>query len=706
MMSAPVKKNTFWLASTAASTVDCLCFGTGRFLRSVLMPALVQAGFHPALIQTRGRTMLDYMSQRDSPTYEVDTVLPSGKEQTAEVACYGAYSLGTDETKQAVYQELLPNMKTLSILGVGVTEAGLASSSTPVMHNLYELLQHCRMHFTYDGDNKLCIIDMDNVPNNGQVLQNHMMELAKDDETMRQFLETKVALLDTMVDRITSQREGSNGMVPRCEPVPMKALVILDTDGNLPESILKLPNHLGVVVRSTPHQLQADIALKLRVANGTHTAVAHAMALCKILKTDVLLGSSDGDLIMAYLDSLFQSDILNGASVYGTEETLAAYQDWRGRLCHAHFGLSTFFITQNGAAKGGIRLGPTVASLLQDNQVVSVAMACAFAAILKWLTPCQGSATREGVYRGWLEGSSPQWATMSMTQGEEYADGLRHDLDKGWYEFKCACRVDDGTPVSEWLARLIATGPQQPHMYVNAIRAYLTASDGGNLSANLPGLDVLVQAVTTLYARMVVGDGIMNLLEEMRNNEGPYVNGFATGCSSIVDDASLVHGRPLSFRPNPVPACSKLLQCPVSIDLVESVVVSEVASVQVIDLHTHLLPPSHGSLCSWGIDELLTYVSTALLCGVGMRHDSNDPYFPFLTSIIICSYPIALLGGRILYDGPFIDDTGRLLCQKQTGTGRNYLESPLYRSISRVGSLSWSHYHTANFGLARIYTIT
>jgi hypothetical protein len=27
----------------------------------------------------------------------------------------------------------------------------------------------------------------------------------------------------------------------------------------------------------------------------------------------------------------------------------------------------------------------------------------------------------------------------------------------------------------------------------------------------------------------------------------------------------------------------------------------------VIDLHTHLLPPSHGALCLWGIDELLTY---------------------------------------------------------------------------------------------------
>lgn len=47
---------------------------------------------------------------------------------------------------------------------------------------------------------------------------------------------------------------------------------------------------------------------------------------------------------------------------------------------------------------------------------------------------------------------------------------------------------------------------------------------------------------------------------------------------------------------------------PVIFSTLRSVVASEVASVQVIDVHTHLLPPSHGPLCLWGIDELLTYV--------------------------------------------------------------------------------------------------
>lgn len=600
-MSFPTK----WLA-TSASDIDCLCLGTGRFLRSVLVPALVEAGFHPALVQTRGRSMLEYMLERERPTYEVDTVLTDGNISTEQILCWGAFSLGTSQDKQALLEELLPHMKTPSIIGVGVTEAGLASSSTQVMKNLYELLQHCHTRFSFEN-NKLCVIDMDNVPNNGQVIQSHMLELARDDADIVTFLKQKVAFLDTMVDRITSQREGSNGMVPRCEPTPAKALVILDIHDNLPPAFRKLPKDFGVVVRSTAAQLQGDIALKLRVANGTHTAMAHAMALSTIPKTDIVISPSAGALWMSYVDSLFEQDILVGATpLYGKTETKETYQDWRRRLCHAHFGLSTFFITQNGDAKGGIRLGPTVTSLLLGKERVTVAMAYAFAAILRWLTPCHLGVRPEGVYRGWLDGAISREAAVSTSKGEAYADGLRHDLQEKWYEFRCVCGVH-GRPLAEWLAELTAS-PQQPQSHVEAIRAYLTASDGGNLSSSLLGLDDLVQAVATLYARMVVGDGMTTMLEEMKNGEGVYSNGFATDCRVLIDGASLDHGRPLSFRKSPVPASSKLMQSSVPGEAIPSVVVSEVASAEVIDLHTHLLPPSHGSLCCWGIDELLTYV--------------------------------------------------------------------------------------------------
>jgi len=44
-----------------------------------------------------------------------------------------------------------------------------------------------------------------------------------------------------------------------------------------------------------------------------------------------------------------------------------------------------------------------------------------------------------------------------------------------------------------------------------------------------------------------------------------------------------------------------------TVENVGDAVRSEVADVQVIDVHTHLLPASHGKLMLWGIDELLTY---------------------------------------------------------------------------------------------------
>ena len=44
-----------------------------------------------------------------------------------------------------------------------------------------------------------------------------------------------------------------------------------------------------------------------------------------------------------------------------------------------------------------------------------------------------------------------------------------------------------------------------------------------------------------------------------------------------------------------------------SIDAVDAVVARCVRDVEAIDVHTHLLPPTHGNLLLWGIDELLTY---------------------------------------------------------------------------------------------------
>jgi hypothetical protein len=675
--SAP--SSTHWLAPTTDNNnsyeIDCLCVGTGRFLRSVLIPPLVATQeCHPALIQTRGTNFLEFMALQKDPTYPLDTVLYSGSTETVFVKCFGAFSFGTLAHKDAVYQELIHSstvMKRCNILGVGVTEAGLASPETPVMKDLFELLKVMCEKFndkTWEPpttpNQKLCVINTDNVPQNGDVLRQHMMTMASADNNnnntmIMDYLVHHVAFLNTMVDRITSEREGSKGMIPRCEPIPAKALVLCDPHGDLPPSFSNLGKY-GVVIRTDPLYMDGDIALKLRVANATHTAIAQVMALVQWDNTDRLaaaatVATSDtfstmpstnnsepvdtktqdsvltATVFMAYLDALVKDQIkpsqFPAFANHSEKEAQAAYDDWRPRLIHPHFGLSTFFITQNAAAKGGIRLGPTVKDLLLRNQPITVTMAYAFAVLLRWLTPRDDEMSHKttGIFTGWLAGSCRTAAINSSTTPDDsetvmYADGLCHNFNQGWYEFKCACHVslEDNTDprvLSEVLASTFGSTAHQPSAYSSVIRAYLLSTEGGNLgtaAASKPAFDTFVKAIATLYARMVAGDSLVEMLEEMVEASGVYSpKGMATEFSALVDDIVLQndYGSPLFYRPPPIPMSSQLLMTPVLADEMASVVISEVASTLVIDLHTHLLPPSHGSLCLWGIDELLTYVS-------------------------------------------------------------------------------------------------
>lgn len=437
------------------------------------------------------------------------------------------------------------------MLGVGVTEAGLASKDSQAVKDLYDLL-HLFSDLVKDGiwnaiptGQRICIVNTDNVPNNGDLIRRYMFDVAADtdDTEMKEFLTSHVAFLNSMVDRITSARDGSNGMVPKCEPTPAKALVVLDPHHDLPSAFMKQP---GVVVRTTPEQLEADINLKLRIANGTHTAIAHTLALLQWTTTDVLSSPDPGTFFMRYLDTLVSSQILPATTRNPTmsEDGPAVWQDWRHRLVHPYFGLSSFFITQNGTAKGGIRWGPTVLDMMEIGSlcVPTVSMAFAYAALLRWLTPCDVSSSRssEVVYTGWLDGfDAKKVSQTSLRTGKNtdgvcaYADGLRYCLKEGWYEYKCSM-----TCLPPLLHGCIG---KQPTNCLDAVRAYLVAPEGGNLSSVSahPKLANLEQAIAVLFSRMLAGDGIMNILRELDGTgtgEQSKVQ-FSSPCTSLADGA-------------------------------------------------------------------------------------------------------------------------------------------------------------------------
>ena len=399
-----------------------------------------------------------------------------------------------------------------------------------------------------------------------------------------------------------------------------------DLDGNLPAAFRseELRSKCGVVVRTKEGQLRGDIALKLRVANGTHTAVAHSLALAGLPRTDALApGAARAALPLQYLDALVASQILPGAAAFGPEDARATWADWRARLTHARFGLSTFFIAQNGAAKGGLRLAPTIRDLWRKGREVNGSMALALAAILRYLTPSAAAAAEDakgGVYRGWLESSAEIGDADGGDDGDvTYADGLRYNLRQKWYEFRCACEVrPEGAPGPVPLARaLAAVANGQPCHCEPVVRAYLLASDGGDLAgaaeetpATQGAFDALAAAVAALYARLAAGEACLALLRALAGRPG----GLEVPCPRLADvvPLSACRGdRPLHHREATIPDESPVLGRPVGStrDEVRRVVFAEVAAVKLIDLHTHLLPPSHGeSLCLWGIDELLTYV--------------------------------------------------------------------------------------------------
>lgn len=631
------------LFSTDKTQIDSICIGSGRFLRAVLVPALIASNMKPIIVQTRGTSFMNYCKSRCPPggsfdylTYEVDTVEFDGKTVTQEIKCYGASSLGTQEGKQGV-MNLIQDMNEIKLIGVGVTEAGLANSSTQAVLDLYEILTLIATRILNNQmkcsnpNGKLCVVNTDNVSYNGDTIRKFMMELVakSGNEDLETFFKDMIVFHNSMVDRITSQREGSNGLVPRAEPTPAKALVIEDLGADLPVELLdeNIQKDYGVVVRSQVGQLDADIALKLRVANGTHTAAAHVMALCKLLMTDVL-SSPDGEanhenakLLMKYLDSFFHDQICRGVVVTQSFSATAddaeyVYKDWRARLIHAYFGLSTFFITQNGAAKGGIRIAPTVADLVRSGKQVSCSTIFSLAAILRFFTPAQPGAAKNGVYRGWLDGANRNSVNIDKpTNGNKsatvYADGLSYDLENGWYEFRCGCNIVEDSLFSEEksLPELLGSFPttQQPVYYEKIVSAYLMKEDGGDLSsiANHPctkhAYGTIVKAIASVYARMIAGDGMLDILSGLSLEDS---------CEVLLDGPR-VHDdlRPLKYQKPAISDHSQLLKVSIGDDhaAIRALVYSEVASTTAIDLHTHLLPPTHGALCLYGIDELLTY---------------------------------------------------------------------------------------------------
>jgi mannitol-1-phosphate/altronate dehydrogenase len=550
-----------------SANVQCVTIGSGRFLRAVLIPALKAIGVKSVIAQPRGHSFSDAILRSDSRAYEIDTVQQSGEISTETVEVASAGTLGTAEGRSAFLQ--LPHkLSNLRYVGIGITEGGFHADN-----ELLSLLAQFLEAACQAGHTNISIINTDNVPQNGRALYDLVSKaFEKQQQEMPESISQCCTWHNTMVDRITSHRPGDT-LVPRCEPQPAKALVIEDLKAVLPTSLALVP---GVLIRTKAGQIEKDHALKLRVANGTHTAAAHLLSLSGHGSTTALALQP---YFMEFLSALYDRDIAPGcvADLELTRADIdAVWQDWSRRLQHPSFGLSTLFITQNAYTKLGLRLMPSVNAALANRRLPSEFMTLAVAALLRFITPAQqlnsaGTvADSSAVLFGRMENNLAEGkhSGSQPSNAVEYTAGLTADFDSGVYDFKNS----RGSQLLYKAAAAAASEGTSTAATTALHTAVLACMQEQGLTINSSLAEPFVSAVCTV---LQCSDTVLAQLQELVH--------------------AVLHGK------------SDSAEHYLTADTVGAVVRAEVQAVEVIDLHTHLLPPSHAPLMLWGIDELLCY---------------------------------------------------------------------------------------------------
>jgi hypothetical protein len=407
-----------------------------------------------------------------------------------------------------------------------------------------------------------------------------------------EYLNTQVHFHNTMVDRITAHRAGDT-IVPLAEPLPSKALVIEDLHQVLDSKLLT--SFYGTKIRTQPKEIQKDHLLKLCIANGIHTSMVYLMALCRLKNTKDCLQHT---IILEYLDQLFEADILPGLVKRGIEKQFAVevYEEWIERLKHPHFGIDTFFVSQNAISKYGIRVFSSIVSNLycgarnnDDGYKPSPFMAFSTAVLLRYLTPVQPgfeATSRGNVFVGQLD-SIKEHAPLYNLKDEKtwtYVSGLTANIATGIYQFRDGFEGQVPQLLYSISKNIFSTchhhnsdlnGHQLPNAENAAIVGVGIASILGNhvreFDLKNPILVSFAAQVAALYQRLICGEqnAMSVLLDVLRNHTTSAFLG--------------------------------------SYEEIDAYVRETVASVKIIDVHTHLFPPSHGKLMLWGINELLTY---------------------------------------------------------------------------------------------------
>lgn len=227
--------------------------------------------------QPRGTEKADAFN-RQNGTYHVVTFDLSGIYDIQQVSSVvGATTLATETGREQFYAQ---TENPLDLILIGVTEAGIAKGEL-AMDVLDETLYRYFCHHGVDAT--LCVINTDNLRNNGDILRDILQnEYPKRSDDYTAWLEINVGFLNEMGDRLVpqvyavpdeiqaaarAQIEGQDELITYAEQSPATPLILEDLENRLRVPFGELDDY-GVIVSRESIEPYHD--WKLLLVNSVH----------------------------------------------------------------------------------------------------------------------------------------------------------------------------------------------------------------------------------------------------------------------------------------------------------------------------------------------------------------------------------------------------------------------------------------------------
>ncbi len=227
--------------------------------------------------QPRGTEKADAFN-RQNGTYHVVTFDLSGIHDIQQVSSViGATTLATETGREQFYAQ---TENPLDLILIGVTEAGIAKGEL-AMDVLDETLYRYFCHHGVDAT--LCVINTDNLRNNGDILRDILQnEYPKRSDDYTAWLETNVGFLNEMGDRLVpqvyavpdeiqaaarAQIESQDELITYAEQSPATPLILEDLENRLRVPFGELEDY-GVIVSQESIEPYHD--WKLLLVNSVH----------------------------------------------------------------------------------------------------------------------------------------------------------------------------------------------------------------------------------------------------------------------------------------------------------------------------------------------------------------------------------------------------------------------------------------------------